>query len=258
MAEADFMPIEAAAEDAYQRNTGQKLRAAREAMGLTLADICAITKINQRHLAAVEEGNFAALPARIYVVGFARSFATAVGLDGPAIAAEIRRELDGAQSRPALRPYDQDLEDPAKVPSKRLAWIAVVLGIGLIAAGTVFWRSYYVPALDLPPVREGQAADPAFAEPQLSPAAMVSPTAESAAGLGTALDPATTAQGSGSSAGAPAAPSAPAAQRPAPGASAPASAVQSPPATVPQQLEPLPAPAPAAAAPGPGASAPSG
>ena len=190
MAEADIMPIEAMEETHLSSRAGEKLRAARERLGIDRGELSLRTKINERHLAAVEDSDFAALPARIYAVGFARSYAGAVGLDGGVIAAQVRRELNEQEAPANQRPaYDLDLEDPAKVPSKRLAWLAAALGIALIVAGAVFWRSYFVPAVDLPPVREDVVAN-AAAAPELTPAAMLSPTAESAAGVTTPVDPA--------------------------------------------------------------------
>jgi cytoskeletal protein RodZ len=184
------MPIEATGEDHLGSRAGERLRAARERLGIDRGELSLRTKINERHLAAVEDSDFSALPARIYAVGFARSYAGAVGLDGGVIATQVRRELNEAETPANPRPaYDLDLEDPAKVPSRRLAWIAAALGIVLIAAGAVFWRSYFVPAVDLPPVREQMVAN-AVASPELTPAAMLSPTAESAAGLATSVDPA--------------------------------------------------------------------
>ena len=136
MAEADVMPLEAMGEEQLPSRAGEKLRAAREQLGIDRGEISLRTKINERHLAAIEDSEFAALPARIYAVGFARSYAGAVGLDGAAIAAQVRRELN-EQSAPAnARPaYDLDIEDPAKIPSRRLAWIAAALSaVGLIIA----------------------------------------------------------------------------------------------------------------------------
>ena len=183
------MPIEAMEETHLPSRAGEKLRAARERLGLDRGELSLRTKINERHLAAVEDSDFAALPARIYAVGFARSYAGAVGLDSGVIAAQVRRELNEQEAPANQRPaYELDLEDPAKVPSKRLAWLAATLGIALIVAGAVFWRSYFVPAVDLPPVREDVAANSAVT-PDLTPAAMLSPTAESAAGQVTPVDP---------------------------------------------------------------------
>ena len=238
MAEADIMPLEATGEEQLLSRAGDKLRIARERLGIDRGEISLRTKINERHLAAVEDSEFAALPARIYAVGFARSYAGAVGLDGAAIAAQVRRELN-EQSAPAnLRPaYDLDIEDPAKIPSRRLAWIAAALGIALIAAGTVFWRSYFVPAVDLPAVREDGAGG-TVASPELSPAAMISPTAESAAGEPALVD----AQAQGAPQVQPAARPAAAprvAPRAAAPATAPASGVQSLPSPIPERLQPL-------------------
>ena len=53
-----------------------------------------------------------------------------------------------------------DIEDPARIPSRRLAWIAGAMAVALIAAVAVFWRSYFVPAVDLPAVRDQVAARP--------------------------------------------------------------------------------------------------
>ena len=184
------MPIEAMDDERIPSRAGEKLRAARERLGIDRGELSLRTKINERHLAAVEDSDFSALPARIYAVGFARSYAGAVGLDAGVIAAQVRRELNEQEAPANQRPaYDLDLEDPAKIPSRRLAWLAAALGIALIVAGTVFWRSYFVPAVDLPAVREGAVAQTA-ATPELTPAAMLSPTAESAAGAITPADPA--------------------------------------------------------------------
>lgn len=236
MAEADVMPLEAMGEERVLSRAGEKLRAARERLGIDRGELSLRTKINERHLAAVEDSDFSSLPARIYAVGFARSYAGAVGLDGAVIAAQVRRELNEQEAPANQRPaYDLDLEDPAKIPSRRLAWIVAAVGIALIVAGTVFWRSYFVPAVDLPAVRDDDAANP-VASPELTPAAMLSPTAESAAGEPAPLD---AAPGSipAQAVARPAAPS-----RPAPRSVAPAAASST-------AAKVLPSPAPASAQP---------
>ena len=103
VAEADVLPFEGVESDSPLR-AGDKLRAAREQMGLDRAALALRTKINERHLAALESGDFASLPARIYAVGFSRAYAGAVGLDGAEIAGEVRRELEAQQRPVTLRP----------------------------------------------------------------------------------------------------------------------------------------------------------
>ncbi|MGH2425077.1 MAG: helix-turn-helix domain-containing protein, partial [bacterium] len=60
---------------------GERLRNAREARGWTLADVAELTRIRAVFLEAIEEERFDRLPGRMYVRGFLRTYATALGLD---------------------------------------------------------------------------------------------------------------------------------------------------------------------------------
>ncbi|NJK34316.1 MAG: helix-turn-helix domain-containing protein [Oscillatoriales cyanobacterium SM2_2_1] len=59
---------------------GEKLRQTRESKSIALQQITASTLIAERHLRAIEEGNFASLPEPIYIRGFIRKYGTAVGM----------------------------------------------------------------------------------------------------------------------------------------------------------------------------------
>jgi curved DNA-binding protein CbpA len=61
--------------------TGAELRRAREARGLSLRHIAAVTKIGVRFLEYIEEDRFAFLPAPVYLRGFLQEYARLVGLD---------------------------------------------------------------------------------------------------------------------------------------------------------------------------------
>lgn len=130
--------IAAAGEQAIVR-TGDRLRAAREAAGLSLADVAQRTRITQRHLRAVEESQFSELPGRTYVTGFARAYARAINLPETEIAAAVRRELDEDQysARPLYEAYEPT--DPARLPPKRLALTAAIITL-LLASGYGVWR----------------------------------------------------------------------------------------------------------------------
>ena len=67
--------------------TGADLRKIREARGMSLRHIAAITKIGLRFLEYVEEDRFALLPAAVYLRGFLQEYARLVGID-PRRAAE--------------------------------------------------------------------------------------------------------------------------------------------------------------------------
>src|SRR3954451_13485365 len=93
---------------------GERLRIAREAKGLSLDDVARQTRIPIRHLQHIEQEEWDALPAITYTIGFVRSYANAVGLDGPAIGAELRETLGGtARGGPAAAYYEP--ADPARV-----------------------------------------------------------------------------------------------------------------------------------------------
>src|SRR5579871_2434277 len=60
---------------------GEDLRKERIARGIALEDITALTKISQRHLAALEQEQFRLLPGGILSKGVVRAYASAFGLD---------------------------------------------------------------------------------------------------------------------------------------------------------------------------------
>jgi hypothetical protein len=60
---------------------GGRLRDKREERHLSLGDLAKLTKIPERSLERLESGRFDELPAEVFVRGFVRSYARAVGLD---------------------------------------------------------------------------------------------------------------------------------------------------------------------------------
>ncbi len=143
---------------------GARLARAREAAGISRVELSGITKIPERHLVLIEAGDFAALPARTYAVGFSRSYARAVGLDEAAVAADVRAELAAIEPEvrrtlPAFEPGD-----PARIPSARFAWVAALIAVAVILAGFAFWRSYYLPGGTLPSLIAQQPPTPASSD----------------------------------------------------------------------------------------------
>jgi cytoskeleton protein RodZ len=129
-------------EDEFRFHTvGEQLKAERERLGFSLADLAARTRVPMRHLESIEKSDFSALPGSTYTLGFARSYARAVELDAIKISADLRSELaqsghEGYQA--PLQNYEPT--DPARVPSRTLAWTAAAIGV-LFVAGYFIWRS---------------------------------------------------------------------------------------------------------------------
>ena len=139
--------------DAQPATPGAKLRAARDAQGLSIQDVASRTRIAQRQLEAVERDDYAALPGIPYAVGFARAYARAVDMDEVAIAADVRHAVHnsdiGANRYEAFEPVD-----PARVPPRRLAWVALAIVL-LLVAGYAVWRTQAL----TPPTGEEIARD---------------------------------------------------------------------------------------------------
>src|SRR3954453_3081864 len=133
---------------------GERLRIAREAKGLSLDDVARQTRIPVRHLEHIEREEWESLPAITYSVGFVRSYANVVDLDGPALGAELREQL-GATRTPGAATAYYEPADPARVPPRWIAIAAALLAI-VIVVGYVVWRHHAVGDADAvePPVAE--------------------------------------------------------------------------------------------------------
>ena len=125
--------------EVYGNPVGERLRAAREEKGLSLDDVARQTRIPIRHLEHIERGEWDALPAITYSVGFARSYANAVGLDGPAVGAELREQLGGVRRDSAGPAAYYEPADPARVPPRSIIIVALILAV-LLVGGYLFWR----------------------------------------------------------------------------------------------------------------------
>jgi cytoskeleton protein RodZ len=121
---------------------GSRLRAEREKAGLSLSEIATRTRVPIRHLEAIEAGEYSALPGSTYTLGFTRSYAKALGLDENAIIADMREELaQGGYQGSVARAPAYEPADPARVPSRWMAWTAAAVA-ALVLAAYFVWRSF--------------------------------------------------------------------------------------------------------------------
>lgn len=111
---------------------GERLRAAREEKKLSLEDLAAQTRIPQRHLANIETGEWDSLPAPTYTIGFAKSYASAVGLDRTEIGNQLREEMGGARFATSSSDVFEPA-DPRRTMPKGLVIGAIIAVIVLIA-----------------------------------------------------------------------------------------------------------------------------
>ena len=160
---------------------GPVLRAARERKGVTLTQLAAETKLSAELWEALEDGNLARWPKRVFARSYVRDYAERVGLDADDVVNEFCRLFPEWGDRRAERvirekariiAHDLDWEDLPAPPDRRasdraasaapgffgrhrtrLLAIAldapVVLGLGLVGvlAGFAYWPSAVVAGL---------------------------------------------------------------------------------------------------------------
>lgn len=133
---------------------GQMLRRAREKAKMSLEQLAAETRIPQRHLELIEAGDFTGLPARTYAIGFSRSYAKVVGLDDRVIADQVRAELAQAGSDDRGRTPGFEPGDPARIPTRGLAWLSALAAVLLLVGGFAYFRDYFMPGAGPGPLTE--------------------------------------------------------------------------------------------------------
>ena len=142
-----------------QGGAGPQLRAARESAGMTLSQVAQETRIARRHLENIERGDFEALPARTYAIGFAKTFAKVVGLNQDDIGAMVAAELNARQPEGRPRAASFEPGDPARIPSAGLGLLSVVAVVLLLAGLFFAARLMFAPAAELPSLVEQQQAE---------------------------------------------------------------------------------------------------
>ena len=134
---------------------------------MSRAQIAAVTRIPERHLTAIEAGDFPALPSRTYAVGFSRSYAKAVGLDPDEIVTAVQGELvnfEPAEPRRGIPTFEPG--DPARIPGSRLVWLSALGIVAVLVAVYFLARSMIAPGMTLPSILSD---DPPAAASQAAP-----------------------------------------------------------------------------------------
>src|SRR4051812_31784915 len=75
----------------------EQLRSARAAKNLTVEQVAEATKIRTDHVRALEEGNFGAFSATVYIRGSVKIYCKFLKLDEPALLSALDTELKGTE-----------------------------------------------------------------------------------------------------------------------------------------------------------------
>jgi cytoskeleton protein RodZ len=112
------------------------LRQAREARGLTLDALAAITRIQPRVLVGLECNDLSAIPPRPYVRGFVATYAREVGLDPDRTVQAYFAQFESDTPRPSVQPA---VAAPSDARRRPVVATAAVLALA-IAAVVMYWQ----------------------------------------------------------------------------------------------------------------------
>jgi cytoskeleton protein RodZ len=126
-------------------SVGESLRRARQAQGLDVATVAALTRINPKYLEAIEADDRQRLPSGFFYRSFVHQYATALGLDAREMDAEIDRLLsaDAPLPLPGQESAVSKNIPPVKIVRRfqkpRLASVAALALVVVACSGIYAW-----------------------------------------------------------------------------------------------------------------------
>jgi cytoskeleton protein RodZ len=117
-----------------ESSVGALLKDERQRKGLDFGQVSEITRIQPHILQALESEDWPSLPSPIFVKGFVRSYAHAVGLDEEAIVALYQKTAPIGSSAP------KPLGEP--VGSRKIFSVMLILLLLTMALGYFLWKAY--------------------------------------------------------------------------------------------------------------------
>lgn len=100
---------------------GEILRRTRVHYGQSLQQIESILRIRASQLEALEQGDVAKLPGRVYAIGFVRSYSEYLGLDGDKMVHLFKEQSVGRKAKP-------DLSFPVPASESKVPNLAIIAG----------------------------------------------------------------------------------------------------------------------------------
>lgn len=120
---------------------GALLRASRIRRGEGLRDVADQLRIRFVHLESIEDGRFDELPGTTYAIGFVRTYAEHLGLDGEEIVRRFKSAERGS-------PGEVDLVFPSIIPEHSVPGGAIVM-VGLLVAVVGYGSWYFLSSRDV-------------------------------------------------------------------------------------------------------------
>jgi hypothetical protein len=133
---------------------GEYLQDTRKAMRLTISQINRLTRIPEKFLKSLEEGDYEALPADVYVKGFLKTLAEVYRIPGNTLLEQFERErgLERSFKKDPLRPKGSVASTlPQVVITPRTFTVVVVAFLVLASLSYLVWQ---IRSVQAPPALE--------------------------------------------------------------------------------------------------------
>ena len=117
-------------------SVGEMLRAARTARKLEFEDVSVSIHIRPSQLRAIEENDIDALPGMTYAVGFVRSYANFLGLNGAEIVHRFKAE-QGHSPSPSKLSFPEPIVE-SRVPDPMMVGVGAFLAVVILVIWTIY------------------------------------------------------------------------------------------------------------------------
>lgn len=165
-------------------SVGEMLRAARTAKKLSVEEVSVALRIRASQLRVIEENNIDALPGMTYAVGFVRSYANYLGLDGVEIVHKFKAEHGQAPAHAPLS-FPEPVAE-SRMPDPLMVGVGAFLAIVVLVIWTIYSNTHKdavtiaeqvppAPAVESILPHSDAAATPVVAD-AAAPAAAAAPT----------------------------------------------------------------------------------
>lgn len=115
---------------------GDILRRTRLHYDMSIENVERVLNIKASQIEAIESGHLEQLPGRVYAIGFVRSYAEYLGLDGDKMVELFKHQADVHKAQPAELHFPAGASD-SQVPGKLVLALSAILAIGAF----IYWYS---------------------------------------------------------------------------------------------------------------------
>ena len=119
---------------------GESLRQGRERAGFTQEDIAGKLKLAPRQIAAIETGDWGALPERTFTRGFMRNYARLVGIDPDSLGLGQSQTNAANQLKPTPEAIGEIAREIDRNGFSAARWVVPLLLISALAVGVLYFQ----------------------------------------------------------------------------------------------------------------------